>query len=410
MNITSPVPAERGHSRSGGQTLALFAILAPGLLALMGLGLDGAQIFLERREAQGAADLAALAGVRSLPDDATTAAADARTVGTAHGYASTQVLPVTPFGGDQSKIEVTIDSSVSPLFLPVLGVFGLGDFSSVDVSARAVAQAEWVTATSDGYAVFALEGCPSLEKSVDISGSSSILVGRVHSNSDVYISGSTTSFSGDVTSVCGAGYPAFHDGGGGNTYDPAPANGVTEPDPLGYAISDFSCDFYAPSTGTWDLSSNGVWWVGGSKNSKTLRPGTYCARGSDGTIKLGDSDIAIDDIVVDEVYYGPGGVTFVAPYQVEISGSNFQLMPHEKDILFASYGNTDVAIKVSGSGGTWAGLIYAPNGTAEVSGSSNFNFTGGIIGERVKLNGSDATINGDAGLPAAPEQSIALVE
>ncbi|MFO7530840.1 MAG: hypothetical protein R6W93_00150, partial [Candidatus Limnocylindrales bacterium] len=66
--------------------------------------------------------------------------------------------------------------------------------------------------------------------------------------------------------------------------------------------------------------------------------------------------------------------------------------------------------KVSGSGGTWAGLIYAPNGTAEVSGSSNFNFTGGIIGERVKLNGSDATINGDAGLPAAPEQSIALVE
>jgi hypothetical protein len=410
MNLPRTATAEPGRTRSSGQTLALFAVLAPGLLALMGLGLDGARIFLERREAQGAADLAALAGVRSLPDDATTAVADARVIGVAHGYTQDQVVPMTPYGGDQSKIEVTIDSSVNPLFLPVLGIFGLGDFSTVDVSARAVAQAEWTTATSDGYAIFALEGCPSLEKSVDISGSSSFLVGRVHSNSDVYISGSTTSFSGAVTSVCGSGYPAFHDGGGGNTYDPAPTTGEHEPDPIGYAITDFSCDFYAPSTGTWDLASNGVWWVGGSKDSKTLRPGTYCARGSSGTIKLGDSDIAIDDVVVDEVYYGPGGVTFVAPYQVEISGSNFELMPHEKDVLFASYGNTDVAVKVAGSGGTWAGLIYAPNGTAEVSGSSNFNFTGGIIGERVKLNGSDATINGDAGLPAAPEQSIALVE
>jgi hypothetical protein len=410
MNLTRTALAEAGHSGSSGQTLALFAILAPGLLALMGLGLDGAQIFLERREAQGAADLAALAGVRSLPDDPTLAVTDARTVGVAHGYTQAQVVPVTPYGGDQSRIEVAIDSSVSPLFLPALSILGLGDFSSVDVSARAVAQAEWITATSDGYAIFALEGCPSLQKSVDISGSSSFLVGRVHSNSDVYISGSTTSFNGDVTSVCGSGYPAFHDGGGGNTYDPAPTTGVTEPDPLGWLLTDWACDFYAPSTGTWDLASNGVWWVGGSKSSKTLRPGTYCARGSSGTIKLGDSDIVISDIVVDEVYYGPGGVTFVAPYKVEISGSNFQLKPHERDALFVSYGNTDVAIKVSGSGGTWAGLMYAPNGTAEVSGSSNFNFTGGIIGERVKLNGSDATINGDAGLPAAPEQAIALVE
>jgi hypothetical protein len=60
--------------RARGQVLQLFVIFAPITLAFMGLGLDEARLFLERRDAQGAADLAALGAARELtitsdPDD-----------------------------------------------------------------------------------------------------------------------------------------------------------------------------------------------------------------------------------------------------------------------------------------------------------------------------------------------------
>lgn len=388
------------RSQSSGQTLPLFAIMVPGLLALMALGLDSAQLFLERREAQGAADLAALAGVRSLPDDSVSAKDDARIVGAAHGYAQAQIVPVTPFEGDASRIEVTVNTSVDTFFM---GIFGQ---STVSLSARAVAQAEWTDddASGGGFAVFAMEtGCGN-EKSVDISGSDDFFIGRVHSNSDIHVSGSNNDFSGLTTYVCD-----FDNGGGGNTYDPAPGPAAVEPDPVDRTWGDLcpappGGGYNGPSD--WDLASDGAWWVGGSKDSKVLNPGVYCTNGK---VKLGDSDITIQDV------NGMNGITFVGQ-RVEISGSNFILTPHKDNILFAAFANADDAMKISGSGGDWAGLIYAPNGVAELSGQANgqdrFDLSGGVIAERVKLNGSDAYIDGTigAGQVAEPQQVIALVE
>jgi Flp pilus assembly protein TadG len=395
---------------SHGQTLPIFALFAPVFLALMALGLDAAQVFLERRDAQGAADLAALAGARFLHDGATAAQqAQARdeavAVAVANGYEASQVTATVPYDGSEDKIQVIIASSVNTFFMPILDLFVPGDFSTMDVSARAVAYGGYTGGGGGAFAILALETCPSLQKSVDISGSSGFFVGRVHSNSDLYISGSDMDFTGETTYVCGNSYPAFHDGGGGNTFDPAPYLGSTEPDPIALTRADFACTFTAPSTGMWDLTSNGVWWVGGTKDSKTLRAGTYCSRGTSGGIKLSDSDIVIEDIVS-----GPGGVTFLAQAYIEVSGSNFQLRPHAHNVLFFSEGTSDVAIKVSGSGGTWEGYIYAPNGTAEVSGQGNWNYTGGIVAKRVKLNGSDSNINAYDADAGPPVQQFALIE
>src|SRR5687767_5531938 len=106
------------RSRARGQALTLFTLVAPVMLAFMALGLDAAHAFLERRDAQGAADLAALAGARFLHDEVTPAdQADARAaavaVGVANGYAAAQVTATTPWGGDVDKIHVNIDSDVS---------------------------------------------------------------------------------------------------------------------------------------------------------------------------------------------------------------------------------------------------------------------------------------------------------
>jgi hypothetical protein len=397
--------------RSIGQTLPLFAILLPGMLALMALGLDSAQLFLERRDAQGAADLAALAGVKYLDEVGgvtTTEQANARSAaianGIANGYAASQVVPRTPVDGDATRIEVSIQSSVDMFFLPALDPIVPGDHSFMDVGARAVADSSRAAGSGGDFAVFALESCPSTQKTVDISGSTIDFIGRVHSNSDIYIAGSSNDFIGGTTHTCPS--TSFQNGGGGNTFGPAPTKAplapAPEPDPVALARSDFTCTFTAPGSGMWDLSSNGIWWVGGSKSSKTLKPGTYCSRsGSSDGIKLGDSDIVVE---------GQGGVTFVGQAYIEISGSNFRLRPHEREVLFVSYGTSDVAIKLSGSGGTWEGIVYAPRGTAEVSGSSNLGISGGIVATRVKLNGSSYSINGTAGQGAPGEQTIALKE
>jgi Flp pilus assembly protein TadG len=394
-----------------GQTLPLFAILSPLVLAFMALGLDAANAMLERRDAQGAADLAALAGARLLHDDVTAteqaqARAKAVAIAEANGYAAPQVTATTPYGGDDERILVVIDSDVDTFFAPILDLIVGGDHSTVNVDARAVAYGGYDETTGGEFAVLALEGCPSAEKSIDFSGSTMEVIGRVHSNSDLYIGGSNNDFQGPTNYTCGIGENPFHNGGGGNDFSPSPASATAESDPLNLTRADFTCDFLAPSSGMWDLASNGSWWVGGSKSSKTLRAGTYCSRsGSSDGIKLSDSDIVIEDIVS-----GPGGVTFVGQAFVEVSGSNFQLHPHEHSVLFFSYGTSDVAMKVAGSGGSWEGYIYAPRGTAEVSGSSNLAISGAIISNRVKLNGSDMSIDGSSYGGGPGEQVIALSE
>ena len=399
--------------RDRGQTLPLFAIIAPIILASMALGLDAAQAFLERRDAQGAADLAALAGARLLHDGATAteqanARAKAVSVAVANGYPATQVTATTPYAGDDEKIRVVIDSGVSTFFAPVLDLLVGGSHATVNVDASAVAYGGYEETGGGEFAILALEGCPSSQKTLDFSGSTIDVTGRVHSNSDVYVSGSSNDFVGTTTHVCGSGYPSFHNGGGGNTFTPPAATAPAEADPVAKARSYFTpCTYTAPSSGMWDLANNGSWWVGGTKSSKTLRPGIYCSgTGSSDGIKLSDSDIR----VLTDIATGAEGVTFVASYSIEVSGSNFQLKPFKDNILFASYGTSDVAIKVAGSGGTWEGVMYAPNGTAEISGSSNLALQGGIVAKRVKLNGSSFSIDGSSDEGGPGDQVIALTE
>ena len=124
--------SEHGPRRGRGQTLVFFVILLPGMLAFCALGLDAGNVYVERREMQAAADLAALAAARLLPNVAT-ATAKAQSIATANGYAST-VTALTPYGGDATKIEVTITHPIDTFFLRLLGV------STMNVSARSVAR------------------------------------------------------------------------------------------------------------------------------------------------------------------------------------------------------------------------------------------------------------------------------
>src|SRR5688500_16355507 len=150
--------ALEGRRRAAGQTLAIFALMLPLLVGMAGVGADGANAYLHYRNAQSAADLAALAGARLLPEiptivDYTNARNRAVSVASSNGYPSgvTAEAPYIDSGGTihTHDVEVVIDSTVQTYFLPLFGQ------PTWDLSVRAVAGSSWSGSGGSFPAVFA---------------------------------------------------------------------------------------------------------------------------------------------------------------------------------------------------------------------------------------------------------------
>ena len=156
--------------------------------------------------------------------------------------------------------------------------------------------------------------------------------------------------------------------------------------------------------GDFDVAGNdGPWFDNGDKGTGRLRAGKYCATG---LLKISASDISVID------HLGRTGISLVAD-KIDISGSNFTLLPpYDEGILaFANSADPD-ALKFAGSTGQFEGLVYAPNGMIETSGSTNSTLEGALIANRITLNGSSLDIVGTwaGGEAEAGVQDIALVE
>jgi Flp pilus assembly protein TadG len=370
-----------------GQSLAFFALLLPALFAFCALGLDAGNLYVERREMQAAADLAALAGARGLPNVGT-AVAKAQAIATANGYSST-VTVTTPYGGDTMKIEVSITRPVNTLFLPILGV------TQVPVSARSVARN--TTTTGNPYAVFAgantCSGTPSANLTWTSNGGT--VNGLVHSNSGIAVSGNSNRWTGGTTYKCNA---AFVDSAANNLYSPAVTRVATDqPWPISYTWSDYcsSPTYYHPS-GAWDLSLNGPWWSGGTSASRALMPGVYCADGSGASITLTVNDVTATN------------VTLVSRGNIRINGNNFFISANELGTAFAAFGTGTQAIKVEARTGA-TGVFYAPSGQVDFTANTSGFYTGGIVASTVKVSGNTFTISGSVG-GATSTTSLQLLE
>ena len=133
--------------------------------------------------------------------------------------------------------------------------------------------------------------------------------------------------------------------------------------------------------------------MGGDPNSGQLIPGVYC---STKKLTLSGSDVT-------------GNITLVSLEEVDISGSNSNLTPYWNNVLAFSEASFPKGIDMSGSGGTWEGLMLAPNGLIEVTGSSNFSYSGSIIADRIHVSGSNFSVTAiDYGF-SGPAR-VALVE
>ena len=161
-------------------------------------------------------------------------------------------------------------------------------------------------------------------------------------------------------------------------------------DPLGFVYSDFPCT--AEFTEDTDLTSVSSVWVNNDPNTNQLKPGVYC---STKKLTLSGSNFS-------------GTVTLVAQGQLVISGSGFDLKPYWNTILLFTDFNDISAADLSGSGGTWEGYIYVPNGKAKLNGSGNFTVMGAVIAKTLELSGSDLTID-SSGLSSGSEEVTSAV-
>jgi hypothetical protein len=360
----SPSAAQRG------QTLIMFVLAAGVLLGLTALAIDVGLIFHERRAAQNAADAAALAAVAKLPPfglpgEPESVANDwAKRNGYESGVDSTSVTVQYPYNADASKIEVEIERPFSLVFGRVLGLDQTG------ISARAVAQATFSVGSGGGYAIFVINNNCSASDPLEVSGSDVDVTGLVHSNSKVKIGGSNDSFNGATTYSC-----SFSDSGSNNSFTPSPAQTDNRTPPLDYSYSDFPCDY--SYTEDVDLSSKNELWVNNDPSTLTLKDAVICST----------KDLQIS------VQGARGNVTLVAGDEIKLSGSNMDLKGLWHDVLAFSAASHDSTIDMSGSGGSWEGYIYSPDGRVKIQGQNDLSVKGSIVADRVSISGSDFSID-----------------
>jgi len=380
--------------RESGQMLVLFVLALGVLMGMVAMSVDVGMILHERRSLQNAADAAALAAVQELPESSSAAVAAAQEWAANNGYASgygdgdddsqgdndnqgddggvsggATVTVNTPYQGNPSAVEVVIEVEQPFIFARALGL------DTIDVSARAVASRD----PAFGYAVFAHdEGCGGTGASeIDIAGSQINITGGIHSNGDLKTNASDVYVDGPITTLC---EPAIR---GGELTGTAGVTLTSEPRdwPVYYEYFDFGpCTF--KSSGDLRITRlTTEYWLDDDPDTGILKPGVYCAE-EDISINVGAS----------------GNVTFVAHRQLSFVGSSFDFQAYQNDVVaYTDYdpGNASKnAIHFGTSTVTWEGILLAPNGRVQISGSTATSPAGAVIGKTVKISASIVDITG----------------
>jgi subtilisin family serine protease len=228
-----------------------------------------------------------------------------------------------------------------------------------------------IDVTVKPYAIFASRSdCGSQsDKALSINGTTSTFYGDVTTNSGLQVGGSRHTVNDVATFRCTTAV-----GGSGHKFGSGPTQiADVRPSPTALTASAFTCDVTV--SGKLDLSKIGVWWVGGTPQSKQLAPMTLCAT----EITLSGSSIS-------------GQVTLVAD-KISVNGSRNNLTAHEHDVVaFATGAGTD-ALRISDvSGSRINGSLMALSGQANLVGSGG-QIYGSVFGRTVSITGSNWMID-----------------
>ncbi len=406
----------RGEAGAAAVTVAISLLLLIGFAAL---AIDTGLGYATRRVEQNGADNAALAAAWEVCNPSTTFGGDpvaaAKATALANGFddaGADITVTVTPLGSDRFEVIISArDDTTFGRASPGAG--------SITVVSRAVARCE-AKPILGGYAIFAGadEGCGAWE--LNVAGASQVVVGGIHSNGDLKITGASSNVEGDVT-YTGASLVPTPRGAeriGAQDY-PSEVRDITMDDfRPGGAFRDGSYQFFDLGFATITnqlLRSEGLAESAGGTAIRITRSGIYYTKG---------------DIDLTRVSAGEGvRVTFVADDgQIHIRGQGSDLIGYvpiagsgsdPRLLMFSSYrepptgpscSEADYAIRVSASMLSWTGVLYAPNGPIVQSAASSGTLNGAIFGHAVRLSGADFEVRWVDNPGAKPAYVVELVE
>jgi hypothetical protein len=383
---------ERTHRGERGQIIPLVALALAVLMGAASLAVDVGYWRYQERLQQAAADSAAVAAAGEIDYGAggvaTAAAHDATLNGfTDDGGVNVKVTVNYPpasggYNGNASAVEVIVQKKQPGFFAKALGM------SSQWLSARAVG----LVSTADRNCIYGLAttGTPILFNGSTVNAPRCGIV----SNHDMTINGATVT-------AWGIGY-ANTDIDNGSTYHEAhPAHALAASDPCPSIPGCAYLKAHPPTSGACMSPTvyNGL-------ATATLQPGRYCSN----VIVNGCTNVVFNAGVYDfDAGITMNGVTNITGNgvtlynnsgQLTINGSNISLKAPasgntEGVVIYQNPADTNAFI-ANGSGGGYAGMVYAPNSTLTINGTLSQWLL--MVGANVVINGSGTNVP-DAAFP-----------
>jgi Flp pilus assembly protein TadG len=362
-----------------GLAVVLFALMSLVLMGFGGLVVDVGKVSLTKAQLQNAADAAALAGVRELPD------ASAATI--AENYAIQNGIPedavaINPNNTDPTKLEVVCTQDVHYSLARVLGLSG------TSVTTRAVAQAGSGGAAFD-YTVFS--GSPN--HTLTFNGSNTYIGGSAHSNYRFTINGSHQEITQSAEAVSGFTMNGSHQTIGGTCQA---ATILVNGSHIDIGERDYSPAPFVEMPDFSDLVQSEAQAEG------NVYTGNKTYNGSNIDV---DSPIYVDGNVTINGSHFTGNGVILASGNITFNGSN--LSSSGSAVCFYSKNGN---ITINGAHAELEGIVYAPNGSITMNGSHQ-TVNGRVVGNRVVFNGSTYNISaGTDDLQSLPTSGAKLIE
>jgi hypothetical protein len=355
-----------------GTVVAIVALTMPVLIGVSALGLDAGLLYLQRRQAQTAAEAASLAAAYSLYNGSTFSAAQTAAVaaGTQNGITVSTSNVTQPQSG---YVAVSVTSTQPRLFSALWG--------SGTMSATATATARSSSASAAPYSTSAVIALSKTAASgLFITGSAVLTVTgggvQVNSNATANPYNSSAFYVGNMggitaPSIAVVGTTWLQPYGTGTVSPSTPSTGSVVADPLANASPPIS----APSITAAKALGSHTNYSTGNGNTYTMSPGYYS-----GGVNLGASTVTMSA----GTYYIDGGYFYAANNAVITgTGVTIYLSPTASTSGFAVSIQSASSLTLSApTSGTYSGLLFYvdSSNTSEVQFGNNpaLNLSGTI--------------------------------
>lgn len=390
----------KNSSSQKGQSLIIIALSVVGLIGLVALAIDGGNAFLDRRNAQNAADAAALSAAYAKISSLDYAAA-AQNLATSNGYTNDGVASIVtvanppglgcdgygPYAANDEYIQVIIRSNVDTYFAPVVGIQQIHNC----VEAIARARPSYTAPLFDGSALVSLN--PNACKAF-----------RAHGNSSTTILGSGIFVNSN--SNCGQG--AFNHSGNARveseytcvigSFSYTPGKVIPPPTHSGCEAVEYPPEIIYPTPQCADdATRSGNTWTPGNidgsdfRGTMILLPGVYCISG-DMTVS-GHANISGDGVLL---YLMDGRLHFNGSATFRLSapdGSDPDTEDYAGLLIYAPLTNSNSLVFNGNSSSYFFGTIFAPASDVQINGTGDVDsYHTQVVAYTVDLIGNADTV------------------